>query len=121
MKVNNRVRVWGSNILPECFHLVVCCNTICSLRDLLDSFQSLCSKPRQLARLFLDRVSRITIALTPDTRRDLLVVMQDFGLYTEYCTNYSKGNEYLEQSLANSSDLQTFILVNTTHIHTLRH
>ena len=39
---------------------------------------------------------------------------QDFGLYTEYCTNYSKGNEYLEQSLATSSDLQTFILVNNT-------
>jgi hypothetical protein len=39
----------------------------------------------------------------------LLACLQDFRLYTDYCTNYSKGNDYLEQALANNTDLQTFI------------
>ena len=58
-------------------------------RDLLDTLQRWCTDPLEFAYVFL--------------RWDFLT------MYTVYCTNYSKGNECLERSLAEDEALREFI------------
>ena len=41
-------------------------------------------------------------------------LLQDFGVYTEYCVNYSRGNEFLESSLSSSTELRAIIKVCVT-------